>query len=193
MPASATGPDPIIRWAVVIALVCGCKDEPRKVPAVAQVAADAAVAVDAAVAPDAAENPNKITISIAEPPSPEKAFAKRCTLAGDPLKTECMHAASIAVDRSGTLYVATGTKVQRYRRSGDEACRFDPTGAAIALPADVDRMQDIDGPIVMRSGGVEWGLRASRDAVYAYDFVGGLCRVDRGKAEPVCTDEEAHD
>src|SRR5438309_132592 len=82
----------------------------------------------------------------------------------------------------------------RYTRAAGDDCRFDPAGEPIALPAANKRPQRIDkGPVYMRSGGPAWHLVRAGDAIYAYDFLGGLFRVDRGKPEAACTDVFGYD
>ncbi len=139
------------------------------------------------------EAQNKITISVVQPKAPGTGYAKRCALGGDPLVDACSGGGSLAVDAAGTLYLATKTEIRRYRRVDGEGCRFDPDGDPIAMPAEPVRSQRIDGPVFMRSGGPSWRLEATADAVYAFDYLGGLYRVDKGSAEPVCTDVFGYD
>ena len=146
------------------------------------------VAKDAPPAPpsDAGES-NRITITVEKAHPAGSGLAKRCVLGGDPLVSDCVGgSAGVAAGKSGELYVVAGTQVHRYRRAAGEGCRFDPDGAPIDLPKQPTRAQSLDGPVYMRSGGPEWHLASAGDAIYAYDFLAGLYRIDARPA-PVCT------
>jgi hypothetical protein len=121
-------------------------------------------------------------------PATSQALAKRCIIGGDPLAGPCnSYDEGIAIGKDGQLYVAVGKQVYRYKRGEGTDCQLEPNGEPIQMPADNPRPQPLDkGPVYMRSGGSEWHLVRSGDAVYAHDFLGGLFRIDRGKPEPVC-------
>jgi hypothetical protein len=151
------------------------------------------VLADAAAATADAEPGSHITISVAEPRVPGHGLARRCVLGGDPLTSDCIAGGSgVAFDKAGTLYIVAGTQVRRYKRAageaGDADCHYEPAGAPIELPPDNPRPQSLDGPVYMRSGGAAWHLTATADAIYVHDYLGGLFRIDRGKAEPACVD-----
>jgi hypothetical protein len=93
-----------------------------------------------------------------------------------------------ALDADNRLYVLTGHQVRRLKRAEAKGCAYEEDGPPIELPAEIHRSQRIDGPLVFRSGGVEWRLVSGGQAVYAHDFMGGVYRIDSGRAEPVCTD-----
>ena len=88
----------------------------------------------------------------------------------------------------------------RERRSGGSRAPRAPT-VATSPPASRSRCrpvptraQAIDkGPVYMRSGGPAWHLLSSADAIYAYDYLGGMFRIDRGKSEPTCTEVFGYD
>lgn len=185
---------PITRLVVAAVVFSACKDDPKPAtPAApsspAPVADAAAPPADAPPVDAAADTDPAITLTIVEPPEPGTAIAKRCTLAGPPLVAQCTGGtAGIVVDKNDVVYVASGPAVHRFRRGAAEPCALEPAGAPITLPPEAKRSQRIDGPVYMRSGGVEWGLARVGDAVYAHDFTTGVFRVDRGKPEPACTE-----
>ncbi|MBA3397778.1 MAG: hypothetical protein H0T89_34460, partial [Deltaproteobacteria bacterium] len=87
------------------------------------------------------------------------------------------------------IHLVHGASVLRFRATPGE-CTLEPAGEPIALPPETPRPQRIDGgPLYMRSGGPAWELHATGDALYAFDFLGGLYRIARGKPEPACTSE----
>lgn len=145
-------------------------------------------AVDAAPV-DAASSAGKITITVVPPKAPGSGLAKRCAIGGAPLATDCTGGSNgVAVDKAGTLYVTNAGSLHRYTVEPD--CKLAPKGAPLALPENNPRPQALGkGPIYMRSGGVAWDLVQTPDAIYAHDFLVGLFRVDRDKAEPACTAE----
>jgi hypothetical protein len=216
MPALAPPGERITALVCAIGLIAGCKSRDADSPAtgeapaappredaqvaqaVAQVPGDAvAVPADAAASPDddGDDGANKLTIRIVEPRPAGSGLARRCTLGGDPLATACVGGgAGLAFDARGTLYIAADHHVRRYRRTPGDACAYEPAGEPVALPAEVSRPQRIDkGPVYMRSGGPSWAVVVAGDAVYAFDFLGGLYRIDRGTAEPACTAEFGYD
>jgi hypothetical protein len=175
--------------------VAACKQDASR-PAAHEHPAPATAPADAAGAPAGGGNRLKITISDKKPRG--SALAKRCTLDGDPLVGECIGGGTgIALDARGMLYVVDGKQVRRYTRSdADAGCHYVLAGEPIALPADNPRPQELGkGPVYMRSGGAAWHLTASAsgDAIYAHDFLGGMVRIDRGKAEPACLDVFGYD
>ena len=174
-------PISLVGWIV---LVSACRHSPAHAPG------DAAPApvvlarpADAAAAADPWAN-----VHVTVEPEPEPvSYARRCALGGPPLATDCSGGtAGIAVTAAGDLYVATGDAVQAYHRVAGEGCRYDPAGAPVKLPPEVTRSQSMDHAVYFRSGGPAWHLAAAPGAVYAVDFLGGLYRVDRGRAEPAC-------
>ena len=180
--------------AGLLAALAACSS-PRRAPAAAPAPHDARPAPprDTGPAPDAARGP-RITFTIEHAHAPGTGLAQRCALAGDPLASACIAGGTgIALDRSGTLYVVDGERVRRYRRSGGDACRYDPAGAPIALPAERPRAQDLHGAVYFRSGGPDWHLVAAGPAIYAYDFLIGTYRIDGGRAVPACTDVFGYD
>lgn len=123
------------------------------------------------------------------PASARTGLARRCVLGGDPLASDCVGGGEgIAFDKAGTLYVVDNHVVRRYARAEGDGCHFEPSGEPIEMPPDNPRPQKLGGTVYMRSGGAAWHLARTGPVVYAHDFLGGLVRVDRGKAEPVCND-----
>lgn len=115
-----------------------------------------------------------------------KTLGTRCTLDGEALATTCLPGASngIALDKTGRLFVVAGLHVRRYKRvDSDTGCHYAPDGAPIDLP-------EYTQPKTENASTATWQLvtSAARDAVYAWDFMGGLVRVDGvGPApEPAC-------
>ena len=163
--------------AMLIVSACGHHDEPAPAPA----------PVAPTPRPDAA-SPPPLDAAPAKP-----AIARRCTLGGDPLADDCKSDNSgIAFDHAGTLYVVAAHDIRRYKRTGD--CNFELAGAPIGLPPETKRLQALGkGPIYMRSGGPVWHLASAGDAIYIVDYLAGMFRIDRGKAEPACTDEFGYD
>ncbi len=154
-----------------------------KHPAREDAAAPAVVA-----APSDAGSGNSITFSVMKKRPPNTALGKRCTVAGEPLAGSCTGGpAGLALDAAGTLWVVSDKEVRRFTRQAGADCHYDPAGDPIALPPVATRAQPLEkGPVYMRSGGPAWHLLATADAIYAYDFLGGMFRIDRGKPEPVC-------
>ena len=181
MQALATRRQPIIHVLVAIAIFACGKAKP-----VAQRDAAVVVAVDAA-APPVDAGGGGISIRITKKPPPGSALAKRCVLGGDPMTSDCVGGGQgMAVGRDA-LYVVAGRKVRRFKRAAGAECRFDETGAPIEMPPDNPRPQELGkGPIYMRSGGAAWRVVRFGDAIYAFDFLGGMFRIDRGKPEPAC-------
>jgi hypothetical protein len=142
---------------------------------------------------DAESSAGKITISVVQPKAPGSGLAKRCAIGGAPLASDCVGGSNgVAFDKAGTLYVTNAGTLHRYSidRALSPDCKLAPKGEPLALPANNPRPQTLGkGPIYMRSGGVAWDLVQTPDAVYAHDFLVGLFRVDRDKAEPACTQE----
>lgn len=197
MRATPRHPDTSTRLLGLIIVLVACskaKPGPRDAPTPQPVAiADAAPQVRPA---EPTGTPNRITVQVVEPTAAGSAFAKRCAIGGPPLATkDCSGGGSgIAIDRKGVVYVANGTSVHRYRASTDAACTLAPAGPPIAMPPPDPRPQKVGGgPMYFRSGGPAWHVTAAPDAVYAYDFLTGLYRIDRGKPEPACTDEFGYD
>jgi hypothetical protein len=148
---------------------------------------------DAAAATDAEATSGKITFSV-KPAHPKgTALGKRCAIDGEPLVGECSGGSEgLAIDAKNTLWVTSGASIRRYTRG--EACHYVPDGVPFDLPPVDKRMQPLDkGPVYMRSGGPAWHLLRAGDAIYAYDYLGGMFRVDRGKPEPVCLDVFGYD
>lgn len=145
---------------------------------------------DAAVVADAGEGGPRITFTIKPARAKGTALGKRCTIAGEPLVASCIGGPEgLALDTAGVLWVVSGTEVRRYRRADGADCRYEPAGEPVALPAENPRPQPLDkGPVYMRSGGAAWHLVAAPGAIYAHDYLGGMFRIDRGKAEPACVD-----
>jgi hypothetical protein len=171
--------------------VFGCGKD--KSPSIKQDAPPAPPVADAApvAAPtDAGASPNKITISVKEPKTPGTGFAKRCAVGGAPLASDCVGGSEgVAFDKAGKLYVANKTQLHRFTVAAGEPCKLEPDGEPLELPPNVERRQTVGkGPMYMRSGGIAWQLVQTKDEVLAHDFLVGLYRVDRGKAEPLCTD-----
>ena len=143
-------------------------------------ASDAAAVAISAPAPMPPAKPAKTTL------------ARRCVLGGDPLASDCVSGGEgLAFGKDGLFYVVDKQRVIRYQRVADAPageCRFEPSGEPIALPPDNPRPQSLSGkgPVYMRSGGAAWSLVRAGDAIYAYDYLGGLFRIDRGKPEPSC-------
>jgi hypothetical protein len=154
---------------------------------------DAAPAPPPVVAPADAGSGNSVTFSLTKKRPPNTALGKRCPIAGEPLAGDCVGGSEgLALDGKGVLWVTSGTTVRRYART--EGCRYEPVGAPIELPAVDKRMQPMDkGPVYMRSGGPAWRLLRAGDAIYAYDYLGGMFRIDRDKPEPACLDVFGYD
>jgi hypothetical protein len=172
-------------------IVCACKGGDKPPPAPAPVAPSPRKVEP----PVDAGSSGSITITVGKPAASGPVLTKRCQLGGDPITNDCVGGGSgIAFDRAGTLYLVATKEVRRYKRavagSGADACRFDPAGAPIAMPADNPRPQTLGkGPMYMRSGGAAWHLATIGDAIYAIDYLGGMFRIDSGKAVPACTAE----
>lgn len=149
--------------------------------------APTATAVEVAPPPpaDAADTTaGKFKITFQKARTPGSELGKRCTIAGDPLAVGCMGSVSVALDGAGTLWVVSGKQVRRLKGDG---CAYTEAGAPVDLPADNPRPQPLGkGKVYMRSGGAEWKLLADGNKVYAYDYLGGMFRIDSGKAEPFC-------
>ena len=174
-----------IRLLVVLGFSACAEDKPAPIKQAPPPVADAAPVV---ATTDAGASPGKITISVTPPKAPGSGLAKRCAVGGPPLATACIGGSKgIAIDAAGTIYVTNEQQLHRYT---DDDCKLTPAGDPIDLPADNPRPQVVGkGPVYMRSGGVAWGLARAGDAIYVHDFLVGLFRVDRGKVEPVCTQE----
>jgi len=197
--------------ALAALALAGCKQEeaPRAAAAPAPVAAaaPAATVVEPAPAPSPAPTPvidaaapaaaagggGTITIGAVEPVTAGDALGQRCTLDGDPLAIDC-HGGSLAVAPGGAVYVTDQDGVRRYQRRADAAtCELalDPRygGGEVGFPTRAPKPQQLGkGPVYLSSGGPRWRLVAAGASVYAHDFLLGLWRIDRGKAEPVCPD-----
>lgn len=209
MRTSARGLQPITRLAVAIGILAGCDEDRRPPPpstadpiasrlTVADAASDASIdaAIDAGAKPiPDAESPSTIRLSI-EPRKPAgTGLAKRCALGGEPIATACTSSGGggVAVDAKGVVYIAEGDRVRRYQRVAGDECRYEPVGDPIVMPAEPVRKQRADKPVHIRSGGAAWKLSRAGNAIYAGDFLGGLYRIDRGRAEPACVDVFGYD
>lgn len=182
MLARATRRQPITHLVVTIAVFACSKPKapaPRDAPA--------AAAPDAAPAPVDATS-GGITIRFKDKPAPGSTLARRCVLGGDPLASDCVGGGvSLARGADGRFYVVAGKQVRRYQRVPGADCRLEPSGAPIELPAEKSRPQELGkGPVYMRSGGPAWHLVRAGTALYAFDFLGGMVRIDRGKPELAC-------
>lgn len=186
------------------AVACG-KDEARA-PAAAPVrapdaAAPAPRAVDAATpapppAVDAGGGRAGITLSITPDTPRGPGLAARCSLDGDPLGSDCsLDRGMVAVTPDGRVYVVDTAGVRRYTAAtpAPDACaltldRGFADGGVLAIPAMPPPPQRLEGgPVYMRSGGPSWSVVvAPTGAVYAFDFLLGIHRIDRGKVEPAC-------
>ncbi len=133
--------------------------------------------------------PRPIATHAPPPVQARTGLARRCVLGGDPLASDCVGGGEgLAFGKDGTLYVVDNRVVRRYTRAAGDGCHFEPSGDPIEMPPDNPRPQSLSGTVYMRSGGAAWHLARTGDAVYAHDYLGGLVRVDRGKAEPLCSD-----
>ncbi len=184
MLVSARRRQPITEVVFAILIVSACKKAEERAEKPAEPAKPAAVLVDAApVAPPVAPS---------TPPKPAKStLAKRCTLGGDPLSADDCRGGDtgFAFGKDGVLYVVDKTVVRRFKRAEGAECSFEPSGEPTALPPENTRPQKLDGgPVYMRSGGPSWQLVRAGDAVFTHDYLGGLFRIDRGKAEAACVD-----
>ena len=173
-------------------LVSACKHPPAHPPRDAAPPPVTAAPADAAAAPDPW---TQVHVTVEPDPQPDPvAYGQRCALGGPPLVADCSGGtAGIAVTAAGELYVATGDEVRAYRRVAGEGCRYDPAGTPVKLPPEVARSQSMGGTFYFRAGGPAWRLAAAPGAVYAVDFLGGLVRVDRGRAEPACAGVYGYD
>jgi hypothetical protein len=191
-PWGAAAPGPSPARPGVAAVVDGVPVDETAPPSGGAAGAAQGLAVDATLADatpsatDAASesglHPHLITAS-------SNGVAQRCAIGGDPLKVDCAGTGpNLVLDADNRVYVVTGHAVRRLRRANAENCRYDPEGAPVELPERIERSQRLDGPLALRTGGVQWQLTGGAHAVYAYDFLGGVYRVDRGKGEKVCTD-----
>jgi hypothetical protein len=204
MPSSARGLQPITRIAMAIGILAGCgEDHQPPSPSTADPIAPPrpAVVVDAA-APDGAgapvadaESSSTIQLSIEPRPAAGTGLAKRCALGGAPIASSCTSSGGggVAVDVKGIVYIAEGDRVRRYQRADGDECRYEPMGEPIVLPAEPVRKQRVDKPVHVRSGGPAWKLSRAGTAIYAGDFLAGLYRIDRGRAEAACVDEFGYD
>lgn len=176
---------------MAIGIVSGCGDskraDERAEPATEAARADSTKRSDGGRA--------AITLNLVPPRPAGSGLAKRCAIAGDPIGGTCVvGGGGLAADAKGVVYVVDGERVLRYRRAaGADGCRYEPAGAPIALPPPPERKQRVDGPVYMRSGGPQWRLSRAGDAIYAADFLAGLYRIDRGRAEAACTDVFGYD
>ena len=170
MPFAARPGDPITSLFVAIALfasAAGCHDRSSPPPP----------------PPPPPKQPNPESIDdqlLGKPPGPSApALGARCRLGGPSISVGChTKSNSLAVAHDGTVFLATDTTVRHYKRAPGPACVLEPEGAGLALPS------------VPASRQPAWHLVATDAAVYAYEFLGGVYRVDRGTAEPICTDLE---
>ena len=187
MPASARGAKPSILLVAIAA--CSAKHPPR------DDAAPVAVMVPANTEPEPGSGAGRITFSPSHKPAKTAALGKHCTITGEPLVASCVGGPEgLALDAAGTLWVVSGAQVRRFARAEGADCRDEPAGEPVALPPVPTRAQAIDkGPVYMRSGGAAWHLLSSADAIYAYDYLGGMFRIDCGKAEPTCTEAFGYD
>lgn len=169
---------------MLLITACGSKHDDQP-PAPTATAVEVAPApADAAAAADDKKPKLKFQFHELRPAGSE--LGKRCTVAGEPLAVACMGSVSIALDAAGTLWTVSGKQVRRLKGDG---CAYADAGAAVDLPADNARPQALGkGKMYMRSGGAEWHLLADGNKVYAYDYLGGMFRIDSGKAEPFCLD-----
>jgi hypothetical protein len=117
--------------------------------------------------------------------------AQRCSIEGNPLKVE--HNISIALDGAQHVYVSDDIGFRRYQATTDGGCQLtlDRTFGQdgwLPIPKVEPKSQRLDGGTLhFRSGGPQWSIISGGGAViYAYDFLLGVYRIDRGKAEPVC-------
>lgn len=162
---------------------------PTPTPSVEPVAVEPSAV---AAAPVDAPSAGTITLSVAEPASGDGP-ATRCVLGGDPLVVPCVGGSSMAVTPKGAVYLTDGAgAVRRYRVADGDGCALEADagygdGGVVAAPTKPPKPQVLGkGPTYMRSGGPDWKLTTDGETVYAFDFLLGVYRVDRGAATPVC-------
>ena len=137
---------------------------------------------------DAATN----TISIALP-GPRKNLpgtALRCAIEGDPLSAK--NVLSLAMSDDGRLYISDDIGFRRYQPVFDRGCtlkldRDFGRNGLLAPPVDKPTAQSLDGPVAFRSGGPTWSLASDgKKAIYAFDFLLGVYRIDGNRTTAVC-------
>lgn len=187
-------------------MLLGCsKAKPNEPPPPASIPAPTAPApttpapnvtpvVDAA--PDG--NSNKIEISIAPKRANRPSTAVRCAVEGDPLDGKDQ--LSLATASDGTLYVSDAVGFRRFRPNLEHGCslqldRSFGKDGVLAFPNAKPKSQRLnDGPVYMRSGGAQWKLASDgKAAIYAFDYLLGVYRIDHNRAEAVCPDVQGVD
>ncbi len=192
--------------ALVLAVLAGaCGKDAARAPDVRAADGGAAVGEVRAPAADAAPptgaDAAAATITLSLKPSGPRTpgLATRCSLDGAPLGSACrLDGNNLAIDSDGRIYVVDTAGVRRFQApvadasdAGACALALDTSfgvGGVLTIPEMTSAPQVIGkGPVHMRSGGPSWELAAGpRGVVYAYDFLLGVHRIDRGKVEPAC-------
>lgn len=147
---------------------------------------------DAGAAPpatiDAAANAITITLPSADKKSPSTAL--RCAIEGDPLAAK--NVLSLAMSDDGRLYISDDRGFRRYQPTLTGGCKLKldrgyGSNGVLAPPADKPTAQSLDGTVVLRSGGPTWRLASDgKKAIYAFDFLLGVYRIDGNRIVPVC-------
>lgn len=137
---------------------------------------------------DAATNTISITL-----PGPRKNLpgtALRCAIEGDPLSAKDV--LSLAMSDDGRLYISDDVGFRRYRPVFESGCKLKldrgyGQNGLLAPPADRPTPQTLNGTVAFRSGGPVWRLGSDgKKAIYAFDFLLGLYRIDGNRTAAVC-------
>ncbi len=147
---------------------------------------------DAAGAPPAQHAAATTTISITLPGTDKNlpGTALRCAIEGDPLSAK--NVLSLAMSDDGRLYISDDVGFRRYQPVFDHGCKLKldrgyGRNGLLAPPADKPTAQSIDGPVAFRSGGPAWRLTSDgKKAIYAFDFLLGVYRIDGNRTVAVC-------
>ncbi|MBP9088258.1 MAG: hypothetical protein KBG15_19200 [Kofleriaceae bacterium] len=139
--------------------------------------------------PDGAAG-NAIAIALPNTNKKSPSTALRCAIEGAPLSAE--HVLSLAMSNDGHLYISDDLGFRRYQPTFEGGCKLKLDRAygrngLLAAPPDQPTSQSLEGPVVLRSGGPTWRLTSDgKKAIYAFDFLLGVYRIDGNRTTAVC-------